>query len=278
MKTADLFIKAEHAELMKKLREWDTAYHTNDAPIVDDATYDNVKRRAVALETEYPDLIGVNHSVGATVKKEFRSFQHTIPMLSLDNVYDDADVSAWMNRTKISDVFCEPKIDGLSFSALYEHGVFVRGLTRGDGINGEDITENLKTISDLPQKIKTELDVLEVRGEVYLSKQDFLALNETSTKKFANPRNAAAGSLRQLDSAITRSRNLKTFVYTWGQASNRTWESQSDFFKLMDSLGFQTTKNLSKLCHSKDEILNFTKNMGEIRSSLHLILMALYIK
>ena len=177
-KTADLITRAHHAELMKKLREWDVAYHTNDAPIVDDETYDAVKREAVALETEFSDLVGVNKSVGAVTKKEFRTFPHSIPMLSIDNVYSDGDVADWLNRTKENEFFCEPKVDGVSFSARYENGIFVRGLTRGDGVNGEDITENLKTISELPQKISTDIEIVEIRGEIYLSKQDFLNLNE----------------------------------------------------------------------------------------------------
>ena len=270
-KTADLFTRTRHAEIMKRLAEWDEAYHTFDSPIVDDATYDALKREAVLLESEYPDLVGVKDAVtSAKVKKEFRSFPHSVPMLSLDNAFDDADLADWLNRAEIQGgVFAEPKIDGLSFSARYENGVFVRGLTRGDGINGEDITLNLETIADIPARVPAEAGaVLEIRGEVYLSKQDFLELNERSEKKFANPRNAAAGSLRQLDPEITRSRNLRAFAYHWGEASDRTWATQSEFFEFAQMLGFQTTTEWARLCESPDEIFEYTKYLGAIRADL----------
>lgn len=265
-------VRREHAELIKKLRKWDAAYHTDDAPLVDDATYDAAKREATALEAEYPELAAnknsVTQSVGAAVKKEFRSFRHPVPMLSLDNVYDETEVSEWLERIKTTDIFAEPKIDGVAFSARYESGAFVRGLTRGDGINGEDITENLKTIPDIPGKINGAPAVLEIRGEVYFSKQDFLELNERSDKKFANPRNAAAGSLRQLDTEITRSRNLRAFAYAWGEVSDFTWKTQADFFNFLKDLGFRTTSDWSRLCHSQTEIAEYTKTLSELRASL----------
>ena len=274
-KKADLFDRARHAELMKQIAEWDVAYHTNDAPIVDDATYDAAKRAAILLESEYPELAAdpdsVAHRVGAAVKKEFRSYAHSIPMLSLDNVYNDAEVSDWLNRIKTNEIFCEPKIDGVAFSARYEDGVLVRGLTRGDGMFGEDITENLKTIADIPKELRIkndELRIIEIRGEVYLSKQDFLDLNERSEKKFANPRNAAAGSLRQLDPEITRARNLRAFAYAWGEVGEVVWNTQSEFLELLTCLGFETTAEWSKLCTSQEQIAEHTKYLGNIRATI----------
>ena len=216
-KIADLFIRSEHADLMKKLNAWDVAYHQNDAPVVDDATYDTAKNRVLEIEAEYPELAvnGYSTHVGAAVSDKFKSYPHTIPMLSISDVFNEAEFSDWYNKLSDKHVFIELKVDGLSFSARYENGVFVRGLTRGSGIMGEDITANLRTIPDIPKKLSGEFpEVLEVRGEVYMARADFIALNESSDKKFANPRNAAAGSLRQINPAITASRKLSAFGYT----------------------------------------------------------------
>jgi len=275
-KIIDQHILREHDDLMRKLREWDVAYHADDDPLVDDATYDEVKRRAVALEAEYPELaakeISVAHSVGAAPKKKFRTFTHAVPMLSLDNVYDEQETLDWLKRIGGADVFCEPKIDGVSFSARYENGVFVLGLTRGDGSDGEDITENIKTIPDVPMKIQGAPDVLEIRGEIYISKRDFLDLNAAAEaageKKFANPRNTAAGSLRQLDPETTRARRLRAFAYHWGQASETFWHTQSEFFNLLKKWGFKTTAEWSRLCSLPEQIAAHTKLIGEIRATL----------
>ena len=197
-KPLDLFIRAEHADLLKKLNAWDIAYHQNDAPIVDDATYDDAKKRILEIESEYPELAkdGFSSHVGAAVSVKFKSYPHTIPMLSISDVFNEAEVADWFDKLADNDLFVELKVDGLSFSARYENGIFVRGLTRGSGTMGEDITANLRTIPDIPQKLTGVFpDILEIRGEVYMSRSDFIALNETSNKKFANPRNAAAGSL-----------------------------------------------------------------------------------
>ncbi len=244
-KTADLFIRAEHADLMKKLNAWDIAYHQNDEPIVDDATYDAAKSRVLEIENEYPELAkdGFSTHVGAAVSEKFKSFPHTVPMLSISDVFNENEVRDWFDKLQTKDLFVELKVDGLSFSARYENGVFVRGLTRGSGVAGEDITANLLTIPDIPKKLSGEFpSVIEVRGEVYMARADFIALNETSDKKFANPRNAAAGSLRQLNPAITASRKLSAFGYTYGDLSERTWNTQSEFFDKLESWGFKTTR------------------------------------
>ena len=244
-KTADLFIRAEHADLMKKLNAWDIAYHQNDEPIVDDATYDDAKSRVLAIEAEYPELAvnGFSSHVGAAVSEKFKSYPHTVPMLSISDVFNEGEVRDWFDKLESKDLFVELKVDGLSFAARYENGVFVRGLTRGSGVAGEDITANLLTIPDIPKKLSGDFpSVIEVRGEVYMSRSDFIALNETSDKKFANPRNAAAGSLRQLNPAITASRKLSAFGYTYGDLSARDWATQSEYFEKLESWGFKTTR------------------------------------
>lgn len=244
-KTADLFIRAQHADLLKKLNAWDVAYHQNDAPIVDDATYDDVKSKILEIEKEYPELAknGYSTHVGAAVSNKFKSYPHIVPMLSISDVFNESEVYDWFKKLTSKDLFVEVKVDGLSFSARYENGVLVRGLTRGSGVMGEDITANLKTISDIPQKLSGDFpEIIEVRGEVYMSRADFSALNESSNKKFANPRNAAAGSLRQLNPAITAARKLSAFGYTWGDLSKRTWETQSEYFEKLESWGFKTTR------------------------------------
>lgn len=260
-KKPDLFVLSEHADLLKKLKEWDIAYHQNDAPIVDDATYDAVKKRALEIESEYPELArdGASTHVGAAVSEKFKSFQHVVPMLSISDVFSESDVADWFNKLSDPDLFIELKVDGVSYSARYENGQLVRGLTRGSGVAGEDITENLKTIADIPQKLSGDFpDVIEVRGEVYMSRADFLALNATAAeqgdKQFANPRNAAAGSLRQLNPEITASRRLSAFAYTYGELSNRTWKTQSEYFDKLESWGFKTTRLWAHHARTLDEI------------------------
>ncbi len=256
-KTADLFIRAEHADLMKKLNAWDIAYHQNDEPIVDDATYDDAKSRVLAIEAEYPELAvnGFSSHVGAAVSEKFKSYPHTVPMLSISDVFNESEVRDWFDKLESKDLFVELKVDGLSFAARYENGIFVRGLTRGSGVAGEDITANLLTIPDIPKKLSgTYPDVIEVRGEVYMARADFIALNEVSDKKFANPRNAAAGSLRQLNPAITASRKLSAFGYTYGDLSARDWNSQSEYFERLESWGFKTTRQWAHRAQSVADV------------------------
>ena len=278
---ADLFVISEHADLMKKLNAWDIAYHQNDAPLVDDATYDAVKHRALELEAQYPELAshGASQNVGAAVATKFKSYPHSVPMLSISDVFDERDVADWFNKLTDNDLFIELKIDGLSFSARYENGVFVRGLTRGSGTIGEDITENLRTISDIPKKLSgTYPDVIEVRGEVYMMREDFIALNESSDKKFANPRNAAAGSLRQLNPQVTASRRLSAFGYTYGELSARDWKTQSEYFDKLESWGFKTTRAWSCHAHSMDDIQKHYNHIMMIRSDIPFDIDGLVIK
>ena len=274
-KTPDLLILAEHADLIKKLAAWDIAYHQNDAPIVDDATYDAAKKRALEIEAQYPELAqnGASTHVGAPVSDKFKSYPHSVPMLSISDVFDESDVADWFNKLADKDIFIELKVDGVSYAARYEHGRLVRGLTRGSGIAGEDITANLRTILDIPQQLHGDFpDVIEVRGEVYMSRADFLTLNAAADavgdKVFANPRNAAAGSLRQLNPAITAARRLSAFAYTYGELSERTWSTQSEYFDKLESWGFKTTRAWAHHAQTMDEIQRIYNNTMMIRADI----------
>ena len=260
-KVPDLFIRLEHADLIKKLNAWDIAYHQNDAPIVDDATYDAAKKRALEIEQEYPELArgGASTHVGAAPSTKFKTYPHSVPMLSISDVFNKAEVADWFNKLPNKDLFIELKVDGVSYAARYEHGELVRALTRGSGVAGEDITENIKTISDIPQRLTSEFpDVIEVRGEVYMMRDDFIALNaaaeQSGDKVFANPRNAAAGSLRQLNPRITASRKLSAFGYTYGVVSHKMWRTQAEYFDRLESWGFKTTRKWARHAASMDEI------------------------
>lgn len=283
--TPDLFIRAEHADLLKKLSAWDIAYHQKDAPLVDDATYDAARRRAEEIEAMYPELAahGASSRVGAAVSKEFKSFAHSVPMLSISDVFDEGEVADWFEKLSDKNVFIELKVDGVSYSARYEKGVLVRGLTRGSGVMGEDITENLRTIPDIPQRLSgTFPDVIEIRGEVYMSRADFLALNaaaaEKGEKQFANPRNAAAGSLRQLNPAVTASRRLSAFGYTYGELSSRDWATQSEFFDRLESWGFKTTRAWAHHAHDMAEIQQAYTDTMMIRADIPFDIDGLVIK
>lgn len=273
---------AELQHLAKEIAKADIAYYQNDNPDLTDAQYDALKHRNIEIETRFPDLIRTDSpskKVGAAVKNGFSKVQHRFPMLSLGDVFELAEVDdfvmsvkRFLNTSESIEFIAEPKIDGLSFSARYENGRFVQGATRGDGTTGEDITQNLKTIKQLPQTLPADAPaILEIRGEVYMSKADFFALNQKYEKEgkkiFANPRNAAAGSLRQLDSKITAERNLSLFAYTWGEVSERCWDSQADFFHHLKQWGFPTNP-LNKLCRNLEEIDENFNHLMEIRAEL----------
>lgn len=268
--------------LAREMAKSDQAYYQNDDPYLTDAEYDAMKKRNAQIEALYPDLIredSPSKRIGAAVQSKFYKIQHRFPMLSLADVFsidevEDfvAGVQRFLNTSAEIDFMAEPKIDGLSFSARYEKGVFVSGATRGDGVVGEDITENLRTIKQLPQRIFADVpDVLEVRGEVYMAKEDFYQLNQKNAaenkKIFANPRNAAAGSLRQLDPKITAERKLSLWAYTWGEVSSRMWQTQEQFFSKLREWGFPTNP-LNKVCHSLSEIEQNFNHIMEIRSAL----------
>lgn len=233
---------------------------------------------------QFPELVengvSVTQSVGAAPSKEFKNYPHIIPMLSISDVFTEDEVADWFKKNP-GEVFIEPKVDGLSYSARYENGALVRALTRGNGTVGEDITENIKTISDIPQKIPFDKDI-EIRGEVYLSRADFFRLNEEATangtKVFANPRNAAAGSLRQLDPSVTARRRLRAFAYTWGGADDKDWNTQSEFFDRVEKWGFKTTRQWCSLVISPDEIYVHYKHIMQVRPDIPFDIDGLVIK
>ncbi len=271
----------------------DAAYYQEDAPKFSDAAYDALRQRNDAIETRFPKLVrkdSPSKRVGAGVAAGFGKVQHRPPMLSLGNAFSDDDVAEFYDRVRrflnlpasdAIDIVVEPKIDGLSISLRYEDGVFVRGATRGDGREGEDVTANIRTMDDIPQKIRGNVpEVLEVRGEVFMSKADFLTLNqrqeEAGGKLFANPRNAAAGSLRQKDPAITASRPLKVFVYAWGDVSGADaqgygghvdWPDQGTFYERLKAWGFPVNP-YARVCKTLDETLALYQKLGADRAML----------
>lgn len=273
----------ELAYIAQEMAKSDIAYYQKDNPYLTDAEYDSLKRRNEEIEARFPELIrsdSPSKKIGAPLQSGFKKVPHRFPMLSLGDVFSIEEVEdfvqsvkRFLNSSKDIQFIAEPKIDGLSFSARYEKGRFVQGATRGDGVLGEDITENMKTIKELPQTLSGNFpDILEVRGEVYMKKTDFFALNakyEAEGKKtFANPRNAAAGSLRQLDPKITAERNLSIFAYTWGEVSERVWNSQADFFNHLKAWGFPIN-NLNHICNNVQEIDKNFQHLMEIRADLN---------
>ena len=268
--------------LAKEIEKADIAYYQNDAPYLDDAAYDKLRRLNDALEAKFPALIrndSPSKRVGAMVKSEFKKVELSVPMLSLADIFSEEElkdfimsIKRFLNSSDDIIFTSEPKMDGLSFSALYVNGIFTRGSTRGDGNIGEDITENLKAIRGFPLFLNKEApEVFEVGGEVFMSKADFLALNqkneEEHKKTFANPRNAAAGSLRQLDTRITKERRLSFLVYTWGEVSEIRWKSQVEFLEYVKELGFPVNP-YNKVCRNEQELLDSFETLMENRADL----------
>jgi DNA ligase (NAD+) len=257
----DQLTEAEAVEELTKLADeiaaHDIRYYQEDQPSVSDADYDALKQRNTAIEQAFPHLVRENSPslrVGAARSEQFAPVEHGVPMLSLDNAFSDADAAEFDARVKRflkldGEVAytAEPKIDGLSASLRYENGVLVRGATRGDGRVGEDVTENLRTLAEIPKRLKGAgwPEVIEVRGEVYLGHAEFAALNAAAEaagqRTYANPRNAAAGSLRQIDPKITAQRPLRFFAYAWGLLSGPFAETQWEALSKLKAWGFQTT-------------------------------------
>jgi len=275
-KTVDKLTQKDAASELQRLAaeiaHHDERYHGQDAPEISDADYDALRLRNDAIEARFPDLVredSPSRRVGSAPQSKFGKIRHRVAMLSLGNGFSGEDVLEYLGRIRRFlnladeapiDVTAEPKIDGLSLSLRYEKGKLVQGATRGDGMEGENVTLNVRTVKDIPNHIEAKdfPDVFEVRGEIYMSHKDFARMNEkqiqAGEKVFANPRNAAAGSLRQLDPAITASRPLRFFAYTWGEVSKLPGDTQWDVIQAFKRWGFPVNP-LMKLCHSADELL-----------------------
>jgi DNA ligase (NAD+) len=277
--------RAEHARLAAEIAGHDRRYYQDDAPSVSDAEYDTLRRRYGAIEARFPQLRtfeSLTQRVGAAPSARFAKVRHAVPMLSLDNAFAETDVVEFVERIRrflrlpADDeiVFsAEPKIDGLSLSLRYENGALANGATRGDGSEGEDVTANVRTLHDVPHRLKGRgiPAVCEVRGEVYMTKKAFLELNrkqaETGRQLYVNPRNTAAGSLRQLDASITASRPLGFFAYAWGEMSEMPADTQSGMVKWFASCGFKTNP-LAKMCRSVEALLKFHREIETRRATL----------
>jgi len=273
--------REELARLAAAINAANTAYHTLDTPEISDADYDALKRRNAAIEAKFPDLKRIDSpsdQVGAAVAPGFGKVPHRVRMLSLENAFADEDVRdfedrilKFLSQSGPITFTAEPKIDGLSLSLRYEAGQLVQAATRGDGEVGENVTANALTIADIPQKVSGAPQVMEVRGEVYMSHADFAALNVRSEsageKTFANPRNAAAGSLRQLDPRITAARPLRFFAYSWGEVSKPLADTQMGAIRRLAALGFQTNP-FTLLCEGPDALLAHYRKIEAQRATL----------
>jgi DNA ligase (NAD+) len=272
-------------DLRENLRRWDQAYYRKDKPDISDATYDVLKRLYEFLYQIHPIANGRDEyieTVGARPSEKFKKVRHSEPMLSLANAFSEEEVREFVDRIRrflslrsddSLNFTAEPKIDGLSLSLRYENGALVVGATRGDGFEGEDVTANVRTIKEIPPQLRVNdfPEVCELRGEVYMPKGEFLALNERQISEgkgpFANPRNSAAGSLRQLNPNITKSRALHFYCYGWGHISHLPVETQSGMTRWLAACGFQTNP-LLEVHNSVDGLLSYHKRIGELRAKL----------
>ncbi|THD48538.1 MAG: NAD-dependent DNA ligase LigA [Bradyrhizobium sp.] len=271
--------------LRHSLSEWDKNYYVKDRPDVSDANYDVLKRLYEYIVQLNPDVAKDDpylHRVGAAPSESFAKVKHAIPMLSLQNAFSTEDVIEFVGRVRrflmlpdhqVVEFSAEPKIDGLSLSLRYEKGHLTKAATRGDGFEGEDVTLNVLAIRNVPRRLKVNRipDVCEVRGEIFMTKRNFLALNKrqlaAGDQVFANPRNSAAGSLRQKDPAVTASRPLGFFAYAWGEMSEMAAETQSGMIEWLDACGFNTNP-LMKICRSVEELLAFHRKIEAQRAKL----------
>ena len=270
--------KTRFTTLMLRLAEANAAYHRQDAPIMSDADYDALRREADSLLAAHPEFAETSAplaEIGAKPAPGFKKILHAVPMLSLDNVFAPEDFAEFCARIRRFlgldstplEFVAEPKIDGLSISLTYENRQFIRAATRGDGTEGEDVTQNLLTLKSLPRTLPDDAPAtIEIRGEVYMTKADFLTLNDSQERKFANPRNAAAGSLRQLDSRITATRNLSLFAYAQGESATPTAKTHWEYLQKLKSWGF-TVNPLSKRI-SEPDAEAFQRDIGLARAEL----------
>ena len=270
-------IEKRYEELIKIINKASVEYYTNDNPTITDQEYDDYYHELEKIEMEHPELVkedSPTKRVGGTVIDEFKKVTHEIPMMSLGDIFSEEEIIEFDKRIKKTiknPVYvCELKIDGLSVSLLYENGKLVRGATRGNGVIGEDITHNVKTIKSIPLTIKEKRNI-EVRGEIYMPKKSFNLLNEEREKKgeslFANPRNAAAGSVRQLDSKIAAKRNLSTFIYHLPQPEDFNIKKHSEALEFMKKLGFIVNSNI-KVCKDVNEVIKYIEDASIKRPDL----------
>jgi DNA ligase (NAD+) len=276
--------RALHVQLVEQIAAHDIAYHQKDAPVISDAEYDALRQRFEAIEARFPELVGTGSlfgKVGAAPSEKFAKVQHRVPMLSLGNVFSDEDAAEFVERVRRflgagaqQDIAftAEPKIDGLSCTLRYERGQLVQAATRGDGYEGEDVTANVRTIAEIPHILRGDFpENMEARGEIYMRRDDFAALNErqleAGDKLFANPRNAAAGSLRQLDSSITAKRPLHFFAYAWGELSAPIADTQMGMIAAFHSWGLPTNSE-TVLCTSAKELIAHYRAIEESRAAL----------
>jgi DNA ligase (NAD+) len=274
----------EYRRLGEEIAEHDRRYYQDDAPTIADAEYDALRRRYEALEAHFPELAtgeSLTRTVGAAPSEKFSKRRHAVPMLSLGKAYSDEEVGEFVARVRrflrMADdaplaFTAEPKVDGLSLSLRYQAGELVAATTRGDGAVGEDVTPNARTVADIPHRLSGETpEVLEVRGEIYLTHADFALINErqveTGKPPIANPRNGAAGSLRQLDPGVTASRPLRFLAYSWGEVSSMPASTQSGMVAALAAFGFRTNP-LTRLCRSADEMLEHYRLIEEERATL----------
>jgi DNA ligase (NAD+) len=271
-------VKQRFDDIMARIAAANFAYHGDDRPVMTDAEYDALRREAEALLAQHPEYRDAGEAladVGAKPAAGFKKVLHAVPMLSLDNAFgpeEFADFCARIRRflgldaTEL-DFVAEPKIDGLSISLTYEDGHFVRAATRGDGAQGEDVTQNLLTLQALPRALPADAPrKIEIRGEVYMTKADFLALNESQARKFANPRNAAAGSLRQLDASVTAQRKLSLFAYAQGESSAPVAGTHSEYLAILQRWGFDVNPLSRRVGEAEAEA--FQREMGLARAGL----------
>src|SRR5258707_2364785 len=272
--------RAEHARLGAEIAEHDRRYHGEDAPVISDADYDALRRRYVELEAAFPalaDAESLSRKVGAAPSEKFAKVRHRVPMLSLGNIFADEEVEEFCARVRRFlglgesaplDVVAEAKIDGLSCSLRYENGELVQAATRGDGYEGEDVTANVRVVEAIPKRLRGAPKIFEARGEVYMRHADFAALNvrQAAAGKpvYANPRNFAAGSLRQLDPRMTPERPLQFFAYAWGEVSEPFATTQLGAIEAMGRFRLPTSP-LTKLCHSAAEMLTRYRSIQEPR-------------
>lgn len=271
------------ARLSDEIRAHDKRYYQQDAPTVSDAAYDALRQELERLEQQFPELLrsdSPTQKVGAAAGEGFAKITHSVPMLSLSNAFSEEDVAEFIQRVRnfleleddaTVELVCEPKIDGLSFSARFEKGVLKYAATRGDGEVGEDVTANIRQVKGFPQRLDGAPDVLEVRGEIYMRKDDFAALNASQAaagkKLFANPRNAAAGSMRQLDASITAERRLSYFVYSWGELSAPLADTQFASIATLKAFGFAVNDDTTR-CDSLDRVMQRYAHARDHRAEL----------